>query len=43
MLPIPGNDLPGVITYRDIADTDSMIDAARPTGTRWSLVAACSV
>ncbi|MBE2259516.1 MAG: NAD(P)/FAD-dependent oxidoreductase, partial [Rhodobacteraceae bacterium] len=29
MLPIPGNDLPGVISYRDIADTDHMIDAAR--------------
>ena len=28
ILPIPGNDLPGVISYRDIADTDAMIDAA---------------
>jgi nitrite reductase (NADH) large subunit len=28
MLPVPGKDLPGVITYRDIADTDAMIDAA---------------
>ncbi len=28
MLPIPGNDLPGVIGYRDIKDTDEMIDAA---------------
>ncbi|HJW24106.1 MAG TPA: nitrite reductase large subunit NirB [Rhodocyclaceae bacterium] len=28
-LPIPGNDLPGVIGYRDIKDTDEMIDAAR--------------
>jgi nitrite reductase (NADH) large subunit len=27
MLPIPGADLPGVLTYRDIADTDAMIDA----------------
>jgi NAD(P)H-nitrite reductase large subunit len=43
MLPIPGNDLPGVISYRDIADTDAMIDAARnATSTRWSSVAACS-
>ena len=25
----PGRDLPGVITYRDIADTEAMIDAAR--------------
>jgi len=29
MLPVPGNDLPGVISYRDIADTEQMIDAAR--------------
>jgi nitrite reductase (NADH) large subunit len=28
MLPVPGADLPGVITYRDIADTHAMIDAA---------------
>ncbi len=28
MLPIAGADLPGVITYRDIADTMAMIDAA---------------
>jgi nitrite reductase (NADH) large subunit len=28
MLPIPGADLPGVIAYRDIADTDAMIEAA---------------
>ena len=25
MLPIPGNNLEGVIGYRDIADTDAMI------------------
>ncbi len=29
LLPVPGNDLPGVISYRDIADTEQMIDAAR--------------
>ncbi|MEP7155617.1 MAG: FAD-dependent oxidoreductase [Betaproteobacteria bacterium] len=29
-LPIPGADLPGVITYRDIADTEMMIAAAAP-------------
>jgi nitrite reductase (NADH) large subunit len=29
MLPIPGADLPGVISYRDIADTNAMIDAAQ--------------
>jgi nitrite reductase (NADH) large subunit len=25
---VPGKDLPGVIAYRDIADTDAMIEAA---------------
>jgi nitrite reductase (NADH) large subunit len=29
ILPIPGRDLPGVITYRDIADTEAMIEAAQ--------------
>jgi len=29
ILPVPGKDLPGVLTYRDIADTGAMIDAAR--------------
>ena len=28
ILPVPGKDLPGVIAYRDIADTNTMIDAA---------------
>jgi nitrite reductase (NADH) large subunit len=28
MLPVPGKDLDGVIAYRDIADTQAMIDAA---------------
>ena len=28
ILPIPGRDLPGVLAYRDIADTEAMIDAA---------------
>ncbi len=28
ILPVPGKDLPGVIAYRDIADTQAMIDAA---------------
>ena len=28
MLPIPGKDLEGVLAYRDIADTQAMIDAA---------------
>ncbi|RLJ68214.1 nitrite reductase large subunit NirB [Sulfurisoma sediminicola] len=29
ILPVPGKDLEGVIAYRDIADTEAMIDAAR--------------
>lgn len=28
MLPVPGKDLDGVLAYRDIADTQAMIDAA---------------
>ncbi|MDO8294798.1 MAG: nitrite reductase large subunit NirB, partial [Gallionella sp.] len=28
MLPVPGKDLPGVISYRDIKDTNEMIEAA---------------
>ncbi|MCW5634663.1 MAG: nitrite reductase large subunit NirB, partial [Rubrivivax sp.] len=28
VLPVPGKDLPGVLAYRDIADTQAMIDAA---------------
>ncbi|HEY3431958.1 MAG TPA: nitrite reductase large subunit NirB [Rhodocyclaceae bacterium] len=28
ILPVPGKDLPGVIAYRDIADTEAMIAAA---------------
>ena len=29
VLPLPGKDLPGVLTYRDIADTETMIDASK--------------
>jgi nitrite reductase (NADH) large subunit len=29
ILPVPGKDLKGVIAYRDIADTNTMIDAAQ--------------
>jgi nitrite reductase (NADH) large subunit len=29
ILPVPGKDLEGVIAYRDIADTNAMIDASR--------------
>lgn len=32
MLPIPGSDLPGVLAYRDIADTEAMIEAANRGG-----------
>jgi nitrite reductase (NADH) large subunit len=29
VLPIPGKDLPGVVTFRDLADVDAMLDSAR--------------
>ena len=29
VLPVPGHELQGVVTYRDIADTNAMIEAAR--------------
>jgi nitrite reductase (NADH) large subunit len=29
ILPVPGKDLKGVVSYRDIADTNAMIEAAR--------------
>jgi nitrite reductase (NADH) large subunit len=29
VLPVPGNDLPGVVAYRDLADVDRMIAASR--------------
>jgi nitrite reductase (NADH) large subunit len=29
-LPVPGRDLPGVLTYRDLGDTETMIAAAQP-------------
>ena len=35
ILPVAGRDLPGVISYRDIADTNAMIEAARLIGTPW--------
>ncbi|MGD9385830.1 MAG: nitrite reductase large subunit NirB, partial [Thioalkalispiraceae bacterium] len=28
IIPVPGHDLPGVISFRDIADVDAMLDAA---------------
>ena len=30
IIPVPGKDLPGVVAYRDLDDTNAMIDAARP-------------
>ena len=30
LIPVPGRDLPGVVTYRDLEDTNAMIAAARP-------------
>ena len=36
ILPVPGKDLQGVIAYRDIADTNAMIEAAAEVqGRRW--------
>ena len=29
MIPVPGNDLPGVISFRDISDVDAMLEAAK--------------
>lgn len=30
IIPVPGHKLPGVVTYRDLEDTNAMIAAARP-------------
>ena len=32
IIPVPGKDLPGVITYRDLDDTNKMIEAAEKGG-----------
>jgi nitrite reductase (NADH) large subunit len=32
IIPVPGRDLPGVVTYRDLDDTNAMIEAARRGG-----------
>ena len=34
ILPVPGKDLPGVIAYRDIADTEAMIEAGHEVQAR---------
>jgi nitrite reductase (NADH) large subunit len=33
ILPVPGNDLPGVLTYRDLDDVNAMLLAAQSTAT----------
>ncbi|MGA0542213.1 nitrite reductase large subunit NirB [Neotabrizicola sp. VNH66] len=33
IIPVPGKDLPGVCTYRDLEDTNAMIAAAKPGAT----------
>ena len=30
VIPVPGRDLPGVVTFRDLADVDAMLASARP-------------
>ena len=42
ILPVPGQDLAGVMTYRDIDDTNAMIEAAATSSAPWSSAAACS-
>ena len=34
IIPVPGHDLEGVVTYRDLEDVEKMIAAARPGGRR---------
>lgn len=34
IIPVAGKDLPGVITYRDMADTQAMIDASETPGAK---------
>ncbi len=34
IIPVPGHALPGVITYRDLDDTEAMIDAAAKPGAK---------
>ena len=41
ILPVPGKDLEGVIAYRDIADTNAMIEASSKYKKPLSLAAAC--
>ena len=32
IIPVPGNDLPGVLTYRDLDDVNAMLLAAKSRG-----------
>ena len=32
IIPVPGNDLPGVLTYRDLDDVNAMMLAAKSRG-----------
>ena len=41
MLPLPGKDLPGVVTFRDLDDVNSMLERRAPGGAPWSSAAAC--
>ncbi|EPX82562.1 nitrite reductase large subunit NirB [Salipiger mucosus] len=34
IIPVPGHDLPGVVAYRDLEDTNAMIEAAGKPGAR---------
>jgi len=34
IIPVPGKDLPGVVTYRDLDDTNAMIEASKTPGSR---------
>ena len=34
IIPVPGHDLPGVVAYRDLEDTNAMIDAAGAPGAK---------
>jgi nitrite reductase (NADH) large subunit len=35
IIPVPGKDLPGVISFRDMSDVDAMLAAAERVATQW--------
>lgn len=41
IIPVPGKDLPGVVTFRDLDDVDKMVAAAGLGGMRLSSAVAC--